>query len=130
MNTDNCLSEESLKGDYLHPNATPKYIAVNTHKGIKVLEVSKIVYMESSGRYTIIYLNDGEKLSVCKNLGYYDKLFSKIFFLRVHKSYLVNVAYLLKIEKDQGGQYCLLKDNNIVPISNRRFTYVKQYLHY
>ena len=32
----------------------PKYIAVNSHSGIKIIEVNDILYLESSGRYTII----------------------------------------------------------------------------
>ncbi|WP_111308292.1 LytR/AlgR family response regulator transcription factor [Confluentibacter sediminis] len=108
----------------------PKYIAINSHKGIKVLEVSNIVYLKSSGRYTSIYLQNKTNTLVCKNLGYYDKLFQDNDFLRVHNSYIVNVAYLNNIVRDNGGQYCILSDNYIVPISNRRFSSVKEYLHY
>ena len=108
----------------------PKYIAVNSHKGIKVLEVSNIIYLESSGRYTTIYLKNKINVLVCKNLGHYDKLFQNIHFLRVHNSFIINVAYLSSIIRDAGGQYCVLAENNIVPISNRRFSFVKEYLHY
>ncbi len=108
----------------------PKYIAVNSHKGIKVLEVCNIVYLESSGRYTSIYLKNKTTILVCKNLGHYDKLFQNIDFLRVHNSFIVNVAYLNNIVRDEGGQYCVLSDTYIVPISNRRFSSVKEYLHY
>ncbi|MEH6656454.1 LytTR family DNA-binding domain-containing protein [Leeuwenhoekiella marinoflava] len=108
----------------------PKYIAVNSHSGIKIIEVNDILYLESSGRYTIIYVNNNMSVTVCKNLGHYEKLFSEIDFLRVHHSFIINIAFLEKIMKDGGGQYCLLNKNKIIPISKRRFSMVKKYLYY
>ncbi|WP_308990384.1 LytTR family DNA-binding domain-containing protein [Mariniflexile litorale] len=108
----------------------PKYIAVNAYNGIKVLEVSKILYLKSSGRYTSIYLNDKTKILVCKNLGYYEKLFENNYFLRIHNSFVVNVSYLKNIIREGDGQYCILSENNIIPISNRRFSHVKEFLYY
>ena len=111
-------------------SSIPKYIAVNSHKGIKVIEVNNILYLESSGRYTFIYLSNDTSVTVCKNLGHYDKLFRDIDFLRVHNSFIINIAYLKTIVRDAGGQYCVLNENKIVPISNRRFPKVKEYLYY
>lgn len=108
----------------------PKYIAVNSQKGIKVIEVKKIIYLESSGRYTIIHLENKSSVIVCKNLGYYEELFQNLDFLRIHNSFIINVAYLSSIIKDAGGQYCILSENIITPISNRKFSQVKEYLYY
>lgn len=111
-------------------SARPKYIAVNSHNGIKIIEVNNILYLESSGRYTIIYVSNNISVTVCKNLGYYERLFNEIDFIRVHHSFIINVAYLEKIIKDGGGQYCLLCQNKIIPISKRKFSIVKKYLYY
>jgi two-component system LytT family response regulator len=108
----------------------PKYIAVNTLKSIQVLKVSKILYLESSGRYTIIFTKNKDKIVACKNLGFYQKIFEDQNFIRVHNSFLVNLEFVTEIIKDSGGQYCLLETDNIVPISNRKFSTVKEYLHF
>ncbi|AJR04719.1 LytR/AlgR family response regulator transcription factor [Siansivirga zeaxanthinifaciens] len=108
----------------------PKYIAVNSTKEIKVIEINKIIYLESSGNYTIINLEAGNSITACKNIGHYEKLFNELDFLRIHNRFLINIAYLKSIFKDAGGQYCVLNEKLIVPISNRRFTYIKNYLHY
>ncbi|AJR04720.1 LytR/AlgR family response regulator transcription factor [Siansivirga zeaxanthinifaciens] len=110
--------------------SVPKYIAVNSQKKIKVLEVNKIIYLKSSGRYTILHLEKEESIIVCKNLGHYEKLFQDLDFLRIHNSFIVNVAYLSSIIKDTGRQYCVLKENLIVPISNRKLFDVKSFLNY
>lgn len=108
----------------------PKYIAVNSQKEIKVLDVDKICYLQSSNRYTIIHMSDGNSVMVCKNLGHYDKLFENLQFIRIHHSFLVNLAYLTTIKKDSGGQYCVLDKDIIIPISNRKFTNLKETLYY
>lgn len=111
--------------------ANPKYIALNTQAGIKVVEVSKIIYLEATGRYTKIHLQNKVSVTVCKNLGHYENLFKNLDFLRTHNSFLINVAYLSDIVKDGGGQYCVLGDDSfIAPISNRKFTNIKEYLYY
>ena len=109
----------------------PKFIALSIKNSIKVISVDDIVYLQSSGRYTTLYFNDNTHVTVCKNLGYYEKLFEKNHFLRTHHSFLINVAYLKNIVRDGGGQYCKMNyASEILPISNRRFSYVKKYLHY
>jgi len=106
-----------------------KYIAVNTKTKIQVLKVSDILFLESSGRYSIIHLKNKNNVIACKSLGSYEKIFENQNFIRVHNSFIVNLEYLLEIIKDLGGYYCLLETKNIVPISKRKFSNVKEYLH-
>ena len=109
----------------------PKFVALNVKDTIKVIAVEDIVYLESSGRYTTLYFNNNSNVTVCKNLGHFEELFKNNHFLRTHHSFLINVAYLINIIKDGGGQYCEMNYvSETLPISNRRFSFVKKYLHY
>lgn len=109
----------------------PEYVAINAKGVITVVAVRDIVYLESSGRYTMVFLATGTKLTICKNLGSYEKLFKNSNFLRIHHSFLINIAFLKKIVRDAGGQYCEMNlTSKKIPISNRRFSYVKKVLHY
>ena len=106
-------------------------IAVKTaDSGIKVILLADILYLKSEGRYTIINLKDNTSLIVCKNLGIYEELFKDINFVRIHNSYIVNFQHLNQIIRDSGGQYCVLFNDKIIPISNRRFSRVKEHLHF
>ena len=106
-------------------------IAVKTaNSGIKVILLADILYLKSEGRYTIINLKDNTSLIVCKNLGIYEELFKDINFVRIHNSYIVNFQHLNQIIRDSGGQYCVLFNDKIIPISNRRFSKVKEHLHF
>ncbi|WP_308990387.1 LytTR family DNA-binding domain-containing protein [Mariniflexile litorale] len=111
-------------------NTALKYIAINSVNNIKVIEVGDILYMEADGSTTKIYLNNNTVLIAFKNLGFYAELFEYISFIKVHRSFIVNIAYIEKIIKDAGGQYCVIKGNCLVPISNRKLPLIKQVLHY
>jgi two-component system LytT family response regulator len=106
-------------------------IAVKTaNSGIRVVMLPDILYLKSEGRYTIISLKDNTSLVACKNLGVYEELFKDINFIRVHNSYIVNFQHLNQIIRDSGGQYCVLFNEKMIPISNRKFSGVKEHLHY
>ena len=112
-----------------HIQKMAKYIAVKTIKNIQVLKVTDVLFLESSGRYTIIHLKNKKNVVACKNLGFYEKIFDNKNFIRVHNSFIVNLEYVSEIIKDLGGYYCMLEAKNIVPISKRKFSKVKEYLY-
>lgn len=106
-------------------------IAVKTaNSGIRVVMLPDILYLKSEGRYTIISLKDNTSLVACKNLGVYEELFKDINFIRVHNSYIVNFQHLNQIIRDSGGQYCVLFNDKIIPISVRKYRLVKERLEY
>ena len=109
----------------------PKFVALNVKDTIKVIAVEDIVYLESRGRFTTLHFNNKNNVTVSKNLGHFEGLFKNNHFLRIHHSFLINVAYLINIIKDGGGQYCEMNYvSQTLPISNRRFSFVKKYLYY
>jgi two-component system LytT family response regulator len=112
-----------------HIQKMAKYIAVKTIKNIQVLKETDVLFLESSGRYTIIHLKNKKNVVACKNLGFYEKIFDNKNFIRVHNSFIVNLEYVSEIIKDLGGYYCMLEAKNIVPISKRKFSKVKEYLY-
>ena len=128
MNTETSLDTEIINNSN---NLELKFVALSVEKAIKIVAVDDIVYLESSGRYTTLYFSNNSNITVCKNLGHFEKLFGKNHFIRTHHSFLINITYLTKIVKDGSGQYCELNfASDILPISNRRFASVKKYLHY
>lgn len=95
-----------------------KNLAIPTSDGIVFLALEKIIRCEADLNYTKFILSDNKSFISSKTLKEYeDLLVTHNNFLRVHRSHLANLDYLVKVKSDGS---LLLKDNSIVPISRRR----------
>jgi two-component system, LytTR family, response regulator len=73
---------------------------------------------EADENYTIFYTAQGEKHIVSKTLRYYEELLEPSSFIRVHRSHLVNMAYIAKLNRRE--DYIELTDGSKVQISSRK----------
>ena len=96
-----------------------KNIVLTTLEDIHIVEIKDIIRCESSGSYTTFHLKNHEKIMVSKNIKEYADLLSEHNFFRSHQSHLINIDYLLKYHKKDGG-YIIMKDNSSVPLSKRK----------
>ncbi len=110
----NLLMENLYSGD----NNSSK-IAFPINEGYKILAVNEIVYCVADINYTKIHLVDGTSFLVSKTLKKIEELLPEQFFLRTHKSYLVNKAFIKKyLNKD--SFVLILSNNEKIPVSSRR----------
>ena len=97
-----------------------KTVALPTFEGIQVEKVENILYCKSENNYTIFFLKGGGgKIMVSKTLKEYDEILSDYNFLRVHQSYLINLAEVKRYVKGEGG-YVILSNDDSVDVSRRR----------
>jgi two-component system LytT family response regulator len=96
-----------------------KKIVLRTNDKIHVIGVNDIMYCEAEGSYTNFYLNDKNKIMVSKNMGEYEEMLDKYGFFRVHQSYLLNLSYLKRYEKGDGGSV-VLKNDHSLPVATRK----------
>lgn len=96
-------------------------IGVTNAEGIIVVKTSQIVYIEAIGQSSKLFMTDGVEIVSNKNLGWFEKVLSIQDFLRVHRSYLVNLLFVSRINK-KGGQYIefSLKNLKKLPVSKRK----------
>lgn len=95
-----------------------KKIGVAIGQSIKFIELDKIVLIKADGAYSEIVMHDDNKLVISKNLKHFEDLLSQDKrFLRVHKSFLVNTAYVSEYVKSEGG-YLILNGKHEVSIAN------------
>lgn len=85
--------------------------------GLKTYLVSEIVMLEASINYTYIYLNDGTRLVYAKTIKSFELLCFKYGFLRVHRSYIINGAYLSSYSRE--NNYVEMRNNLKATISRR-----------
>lgn len=95
-----------------------KRLALPTSKGIELLKIDDIIYCESDGNYTLFKTNSNEIITVSKTIKEYDTILTDFNFFRIHQSYLVNLDYVSKYNKNDGG-FVTLSNNQKLPVSRR-----------
>ena len=92
---------------------------VPTMEGFNLIELGTITYMQADNAYTLIYLNNNEKIISTKNLGFYENVLSQEPFLRIHNSFIVNMKKVIKYIKGDEG-YVVLENKKIIKVSRSR----------
>jgi len=102
-------------------------IALPTLQEIRYVRVDDIIHCEASNNYTLFYLQNGEKILVCKTLKEFSDLLRSHNFIRTHQSHLVNLHFVNSWLKEDGGAL-LLTDSTKIPISRQNRELVKDAL--
>jgi len=97
----------------------PEVIALPMADGLQVVNVSDIMYCKADRNYTYVHLQPKEKLLVSRPLKEFDTLLIPHGFFRIHHSTLINLRYISKYVRSDGG-YVMMKDGNSVEISRQR----------
>lgn len=98
------------------PNIKKIVIPVST--GFEILNVNDIIYIKAEGSYTKIYLSNNVSYTMSKNLKYFESVFeTNTSFVRIHRSYLVNINFITRIIKNDGF-YAVFDEATQLPIIN------------
>jgi two-component system LytT family response regulator len=96
-----------------------KKLVLKTTSNIHVVNLDEIIRCQSDKNYTHFHTVEGEKIIVSKTLKDFDELLRDYNFYRVHQSHLVNLSFIKRYEKTDGG-FLVMKDNSKVPVSFRK----------
>ena len=94
-------------------------IALPALDGLLFIKIGDIVRCEANGSYTKIFLQNKEAILVSRNLKEYEEILSGKEFFRIHESHLINLSYLKKYVKGDGGQV-ILNDGSVLDVARRR----------
>jgi len=94
-------------------------ITLPTFEGFRFINLKDIIRCESDNNYTNFYINSGEKILVTKTLKEYDETLSGLDFVRVHQSHLVNIKFVDRYIKGDGGSI-VMADGAEVEVSRRK----------
>ena len=104
-------------------------IALPSMEGLQFVNLDDIIYCESLDNYTQFYLLDGRRIMVSKTIKYFEEALDESRFYRVHRSNIINLKYIDKYVKGEGG-YVVMKQGQRIPVSRRRkdsFLHLFQY---
>lgn len=86
-----------------------------------------VLCLQGEGNYTFLHTRDRKRYLVSKTLKEFEKSLDGSIFLRVHKSYIINLAYVQRDLFSKERQVCLA-DGREVSISRRRMKDITQKL--
>lgn len=95
-----------------------KKIVVNTDGKLLFLDNDDVLYAESDGNYSTLYLSDGRRIVLTKKLKEIDELLPPETFFRIHNSYIINLEKIKEYLKTDG--YVVLESNHKIPVSRKK----------
>lgn len=123
----------SATAPVLSPAAdAPDYILFrDTYHHEKIL-FSHIDYLEASGPYTnIVYTKNNltSRGTKSKSLHEFEELLPACDFLRIHRSYIVNIHHIEKLVK-QKEKHFVRMPSALLPVSRRRYSQIAGSIHH
>ena len=97
----------------------PSRMAIPTADGMEYLNPKDIIRIEADRSYSWFFLTGNRKILVSKHLKEFQELLSDRYFFRSHNSHLVNLKYVKKYIRKEGG-YIEMADGSLIPVSRNR----------
>ena len=94
-------------------------ITLSTGNGLVFASTKDITRIETYGNYGFVFMVDGERLLVSRNLKEFEEMLPEPDFFRIHQSHIVNTSFVRKFIKGE-GDHVLMSDGSKVPVSRRR----------
>lgn len=94
-------------------------IAIPTSEGLEFIPIKNILHIESSSNYSKIYFKESKSILVTKLLKDFEDMLQPYRFYRIHNSHLINLNYIQKYVKSQGGQV-VMQDGTVIDVARRK----------
>lgn len=103
-------------------------IVVKNGSDIRIVPMADVMYIEAYDDYVKIFTKDTYYLKK-KTMNYYEDVLDKSHFFRTHRSFIINLQELTKIEPLEKNTYVvLLKNGKKIPLSRTGYSKLKETL--
>lgn len=97
-------------------------IAIPVGNELHFVKPEHIVYIKADNSYSEVYLENGKKIIVSRSIKNFEEgLKQDISFYRIHRTYLINVNFVEKYDKSNGGWITLVNQLEL-PVSSEKAT--------
>jgi two-component system LytT family response regulator len=94
-------------------------LCLPTLKGFSILKLDEIIYCEAERSYTVFHLDGNRTVTVSRPLLEYDQILQDTSFLRIHKSFLINLHHVKEYQRGEGG-LVIMSNNAEIEVSRRK----------
>jgi two-component system LytT family response regulator len=94
-------------------------IAIPTLEGLLFFNIGDIIHLEAQSNYTVIHFNGHPRLIASRTLREFEDLLPQDTFFRTHHSHIINLQYIKRYIKGDGGQI-EMQNGNFVDVARRK----------
>lgn len=103
-------------------------IAVKSGNEIRIIPIDELRFLEAHDDYVKLFTNADLYLKK-QTLSYYETHLPERRFVRIHRSFIVNVEEILRIEQaEKDGHWIILKDLSRLPVSRSGYQKLRKEL--
>jgi two-component system LytT family response regulator len=126
----NTESASQLLSKKPEPSAPVNRIVVRKANAINIIPVDQIRYVESQDDYVMIYHSGGKALKQ-QTMKFYEENLPKEDFVRIHRTYIVNVGEIQRIEPyGKDNHVAVLQSGDKLPVSRSGYKQLREDLNF
>ena len=95
-----------------------KKVTLNSDGKLIFLDTDDIIFVESDGNYSTIFLSNNQKIVVTKKIKEVDHILPDHLFFRIHNSFVINLSKIKEFIKTEG--YVVMDSNHKIPVARQR----------
>lgn len=100
---------KKMLADYII-HEPPARLQIPQKNGFQYIPYASIIMLRSDGNATLIFPTESKMVSSSKNLKYFEEVLPNKLFLRVSRSYIINLEHVLSYSNEDGGTIYLTGD--------------------
>lgn len=128
-NNENTGDKLEQLSSYASAEYLERIVVKDRHK-INIIPIEQVRYLESLDDYVLIYTPDGRHMKQ-KTMKYFESNLNPKDFIRIHRSYIVQVAYIAEIQQYEKESYIvIMKDKTKLKVSKTGYKKIKEVLHF
>jgi len=108
------LGKSLFKFEKRNPPPSIKTICIKSYSDYQFVDLQDIIYLKADNNTTDIRLYSDKTVNAFKTLKHFENSLP-FYFLRIHKSYIVNINHVSRIHFSKSK--CYLNYNEIIPFS-------------
>ncbi|HMS97683.1 MAG TPA: LytTR family DNA-binding domain-containing protein [Saprospiraceae bacterium] len=94
-------------------------IAIPTLDGFSFFDLNELIHLDADSNYTLLHFTENRKILASRTLKEFEDQLEEERFIRLHNSHLVNVSFITRYIKGEGGQV-VLANGKIIDVSRRK----------
>lgn len=123
-NAESGATQELLDSAALSPSQNSR-VVVKKNGVIKIIAIADIHYLEADDDYVKLSTTEGI-FHKNKTMSFFEQTLDAAHFIRIHRSYIINLAQVTKIElKEKDSYVVLLKSDIWLPVSKTGYIKLK-----